>query len=153
MPTEYLILVAAVLLFLSVLASKASQKLGVPALLLFLIIGMLAGSEGIGKIYFDDPLLTQSLGVVALIFILFSGGLDTDVTDIRKVLAPGIALSTVGVLITALLVGWFAVLILKLSLLEGALLGAIVSSTDAAAIFSVLRSHKVSLQGKTLAVT
>lgn len=148
MVTEYLILVAAVLLFLSVLSSKASGKLGIPALLLFLVIGMLAGSEGIGKIYFDDPLLTQSLGVVALIFILFSGGLDTDEKDIRQTFVPGVLLSTVGVLGTALLVGWFATVVLKFSLLQGALLGAIVSSTDAAAIFSVLRSRKVSLRGK-----
>ncbi len=148
MPTEYLILVAAVLLFFSVLASKASQKLGVPALLLFLVIGMLAGSEGVGKIYFDDPLLAQSFGVVALIFILFSGGLDTDWKDIRPVFVPGMVLSTAGVLATALCVGWFATVVLKFSLLEGALLGAIVSSTDAAAIFSVLRSRRVSLRGK-----
>ncbi len=145
---EHLLLVGALLLFISVLASKASDRFGVPALLLFLVIGMLAGSEGIGRIYFDDPWFAKSLGVLALIFILYSGGLGTSWKDIRHIVAPGIALSTIGVLFTAALVGWFAVYTLKFSPLEGALLGAIVSSTDAAAIFSVLRSKHVSLRGK-----
>jgi len=140
--------VGALLLFISVMASKASDRFGVPALLLFLGIGMLAGSEGIGKIYFNDPWLAKSLGVLALIFILYSGGLDTSWKDIRHVLAPGVALATVGVLLTAVFVGIFAVYMLKFSPLEGALLGAIVSSTDAAAIFSVLKSKRVSLRGK-----
>ncbi|MCX7670720.1 MAG: cation:proton antiporter, partial [Anaerolineae bacterium] len=82
-PLEYLLLGAALLLLISVLASKASGRLGVPALLLFLLIGMLAGSDGPGGIYFDDPRLAGSLGVVALAFILFAGGLDTDWSRIR----------------------------------------------------------------------
>ncbi|HNX80753.1 MAG TPA: potassium/proton antiporter [Candidatus Omnitrophota bacterium] len=145
---EHVLFVGALLLFISVMASKASDRFGVPALLLFLGIGMLAGSEGIGKIYFNDPWLAKSLGVLALIFILYSGGLDTSWKDIRHVLAPGVALATVGVLLTAVFVGIFAVYMLKFSPLEGALLGAIVSSTDAAAIFSVLKSKRVSLRGK-----
>lgn len=148
MSIDTILLIAAVLLFLSVVASKISDKFGVPVLLLFLTIGMLAGSEGIGGIYFDDPWLTKSLGTLALIFILFSGGFDTHWQDVRSVLWRGFSLSTLGVLLTALLVGSFATLILKFSFLEGLLLGAIVSSTDAAAVFNVLRSKNVSLKGK-----
>jgi cell volume regulation protein A len=143
---EVLILVSSILLLLSILASKASDKIGVPALLLFLIVGMLAGSEGPGGIEFDNPWLAQSLGVTALSFILFAGGLDTDWSSIRPVLWKGLSLSTLGVLITALLVGCFAAFVLEFSLLEGLLLGAIVSSTDAAAVFAVLRSRNVSLK-------
>lgn len=144
---EYIFVGAAVLLLLSIIASKTSGKVGVPALLFFLIIGMLAGSEGLAGIHFDDPWLAQSLGVLALAFILFSGGLDTDWRIVRPVLWKGIALSTLGVLGTACLVGWFSATLLNLSLFEGLLLGAIVSSTDAAAVFSIMRSKKVSLKG------
>ena len=133
---------------LGVLASKASVRLGVPALLVFLVIGMLGGSEGPGGIAFDDPWLAQALGVVALVFILFAGGLDTDWNRVRPVLGRGIVLSTLAVLVSALLVGVFAAYLLNFSLLEGCLLGAIVSSTDAAAVFSVLRSRSVSLRGR-----
>jgi cell volume regulation protein A len=145
---EEILLAASALLFLSVLASKASARLGVPALLLFLGLGMLAGSDGPGGIYFDDARLAQSIGVVALIYILFSGGLDTEWTTVRPLLWKGLSLSTIGVLITALLVGLFAVVVLKFTLLEGLLLGAIVSPTDAAAVFSVLRGRGIDLKGQ-----
>ncbi len=143
---EYLLLAAAVLLLVSIVASKASGRLGVPALALFLIIGMLAGSDGPGGIYFDDPRLAQWLGVIALVFILYAGGLDTDWERIRPVWTAGLALSTLGVLLTALLMGLFATVVLRLSLLQGMLLGAIVSSTDAAAVFAVLRARSVRLR-------
>src|SRR5687768_17890791 len=104
-----LLLGISVLLLLSVLASKASARLGVPALVLFLLIGMFAGSEGPGGIEFDYPRLAQSVGVVALIFILFAGGLDTDWGSVRPVLWQGVALSTFGVVLTTALVAWFAV--------------------------------------------
>ena len=143
---EHILVAASVLLLLSVLASKASAKLGVPALLLFLVLGMLAGSDGPGGIYFDNARLAQSLGVVALALILFSGGLDTEWSSVRAVLWRGLALSTLGVFVTTLLVGVFAKMVLGLSLLEGLLLGAIVSSTDAAAVFSVLRARRAGLK-------
>lgn len=144
---ETIFLTIAILLLLSIIASKASARLGIPALLLFLLIGMLAGSEGVGDIYFNDPRMAQSLGVVALSFILFSGGVDTRWSRVRPVLRQALALSTVGVFITALLVGGFAALFLDFSLYEGLLLGAIVSSTDAAATFAILRSRSVGLRG------
>jgi cell volume regulation protein A len=109
---------------------------------------MLAGSDGPGGIHFDDPYLAQFLGVVALSFILFAGGMDTRWASVRPVLWTAVALSTAGVFITALLVGWFATIVLGFSLLEGLLLGAVISSTDAAAVFSVLRSKNVSLKGR-----
>jgi cell volume regulation protein A len=143
---EYLLLGASALLLLSVIASKASGRLGVPALLLFLVIGMLAGSDGPGGIHFDNPWLAQSLGVVALAFILFAGGMDTEWASVRAQLGKGAALSTLGVAITAGLVGGFAVTVIGMSWLEGLLIGAIVSSTDAAAVFAVMRSRHVSLR-------
>jgi cell volume regulation protein A len=142
------LLVAAVLLLLGVVASKASSRLGVPSLLLFLGLGMLAGSDGPGGIDLVDFELVQSLGVVALAFILFVGGLDTRWEDVRPVLWQGIGLATVGVAATAVTVGVFAMWALDLSLTSAILLGAIISSTDAAAVFSVLRSRGVGLRGR-----
>lgn len=146
-PIEYVLVGVSILLILSILASKLSYKLGIPSLLLFLAIGMLAGSDGPGKIYFDDAPFAQSLGVVALSFILFSGGLDTNWKEIRPAVWKGIALSTIGVFITAALVAVFSVFVLHFSPVEGFLLGAIISSTDAAAVFAILRSKRVSLKG------
>lgn len=146
-PIEYIIVGIAILLLLSIIASKASGLIGVPSLLIFLLIGMLAGSEGPGGIRFDDPWVAQFIGVLALTFILFAGGIETNWQSVRPILSEGISLSTVGVLLTALLLGLAATQIIGLSLMEGLLLGAIVSSTDAAAVFSVLRSKKVSLRG------
>lgn len=145
-PIDTILLWVAVLIFVSVVSSKLSDRFSIPVLLLFLGIGMLAGSEGIGKIYFDNAQLAKSIGVVALIFIIFSGGFDTNWKDTRSVAGPGIMLSTLGVLMTALITGCFAVYILKFSFLEGMLLGSIVSSTDAAAVFTILRSKRIGLK-------
>lgn len=144
---EYILLVIAVLIILSILANKVSGRLGVPALLIFLLVGMLAGSEGPGGIYFDDPWVAQAVGVVALTFILFSGGLDTRWSEVRPVLPQATVLSTLGVLLTALLMAGIAIVLFGVSLLEGFLLGAVVSSTDAAAVFSILRTKRASLKG------
>lgn len=149
---EHLLLAASALLLLAVLAGKLSVKAGIPPLLLFLALGMLAGSDGPGGIYFDDAWLAQLVGTIALAFILFSGGLDTHWSSVRAALWPGLALSTIGVLLTAALVAWFATIILHFSWLEGLLLGAIVSATDAAAVFSVIRASGVRLVGRLLPV-
>lgn len=143
---EIVLLWVSLLILISIFSSKLSDRFAVPALLLFLIIGMLAGAEGPGKIYFDDPSLAKTIGIVALIFIIFSAGLDTSWKEILPVALPAFFLSTAGVFLTAFIVGVFSVFILKFSLLEGLLLGAIVSSTDAAAVFSVLRSRHISLK-------
>ena len=149
---ENILLVGSILLLISIVAGKTSSRFGVPTLILFLIVGVLAGSEGIGGIYFDNPHIAQFIGVSALNFILFSGGLDTNWQTIKPVLWRGIALSTIGVFITALTVGLFVHYILRFSLLEGLLLGAIVSATDAAAVFSILRNKGIRLKGKVGAV-
>jgi cell volume regulation protein A len=147
-PAEHILVIASILLLISVLASMLSERLSIPALLIFLSIGMLAGSEGFGGIQFDDPWMVQFLGVIALSFILFDGGLSTHWHSVRPVLWKGLTLSTLGVLLTALLLGGFASLVLGFSFLHGALLGSIVSSTDAAAVFAILRSRNVSLKGQ-----
>jgi cell volume regulation protein A len=143
---ENILLIGSVLLFISIVAGKTSYKFGVPTLILFLFIGMLAGSEGLGGIYFDDPQLAQFVGIVALNFILFSGGLDTNWNTVKPILKEGIILSTAGVFMTAVLVGLFVCWLTDFSLYEGLLLGSIVSSTDAAAVFSILRSKSLSLK-------
>jgi len=144
---EYILLVIAVLIIVSILANKVSGRLGVPALLIFLLVGMFAGSEGPGGIYFDDPWIAQAVGVIALTYILFSGGLDTRWSEVRPVLPQAAVLSTIGVLLTALLMAGLAIVMFEVSLLEGFLLGAVVSSTDAAAVFSILRTKRASLKG------
>lgn len=141
-----IILVGSILLFLSVVVGKTSYKFGVPTLILFLSLGMLAGSEGFGGINFDDPELAQFVGIVALNFILFSGGLDTNWKSIKPVLGEGISLSTLGVLITALSVGGFVWTLTSFTIYESLLLGSIVSSTDAAAVFSILRGKNLALR-------
>jgi potassium/hydrogen antiporter len=144
---ENILLIGSILLLFSILASKTSGRLGVPSLIIFLAIGMLAGSEGIGGIQFDDPYFAQSLGVIALTFILFSGGLETKWESVKTVLWKGVTLSTLGVLLTAIFIGVFIMLITDFTLAEGLLIGAIVSSTDAAAVFSILRSKSLGLKG------
>ena len=141
------LLVASILLLLSIVAWKVSSRLGIPALLFFLAIGMLAGSDGPGGIYFDNAFVAQSVGVVALAFILFAGGLETEWKVVRPALGGALALSTIGVLLTTVIVAIFAFLVLHLSFLEGLLLGAIISATDAAAVFSVLGARKLRLTG------
>jgi cell volume regulation protein A len=142
-----ILLIGSVLLLISVLAGRTLRRLGVPTLILFLIIGILAGSEGIGGIHFDNAALAQFIGVVALNFILFSGGLDTNWQSIKPVLWRGIALSTIGVFVTALIVGIFVHYVFGFSLAEGVLLGSVISATDAAAVFSILRSKGIGLKG------
>lgn len=144
---ENILLIGSLLLILSIIASKTAGKAGIPVLLLFLGVGMIAGTDGIGKIAFDDPAAAQFLGILALAYILFSGGLDTKWESIKPVLKPGLVLSTLGVLLTAVSVGLFSTLVVDLTWKEGLLLGAIVSSTDAAAVFSILRSKSIGLKG------
>src|SRR5690554_1291393 len=143
---ENILLIGSLLLFISVVAGKTSYRFGVPTLLLFLVIGMLSGSEGIGGIFFNDPKTAQFIGIVCLNFILFNGGLDTHWGTIKPVLAQGIVLSSLGVLLTAILLGTFVWAITDFTYVEGLLLGSIVSSTDAAAVFSILRSRSLALK-------
>lgn len=143
---DNIILIGSILLFVSLIASRTT-KYGIPTLLLFLLVGMLAGSDGPGGISFDDPRIAKFLGAVALSFILFSGGLETKWNDIKPVFWQGVSLSTLGVIITALTIAVLVFLLTDFSFLEGLLLGSIVSSTDAAAVFSILKSRSVGLKG------
>ena len=142
-----ILLIGSILLLISVIAGKTTNRLGVPTLIFFLIVGVLAGSEGIGGIHFDNAGLAQFIGITALNFILFSGGLDTNWQIIKPVLWRGIALSTLGVFLTAASVGVFVHYVFGFTILEGMLLGSIVSATDAAAVFSILRSKGIGLKG------
>ena len=143
---DNILLIGSLLLFASLLASRTTRY-GIPTLFVFLLVGMLAGSDGPGGIYFNDPHIAKFIGVIALSFILFSGGLGTKWNDIKPVLWQGVALSTLGVLITTATVGILVTKFTDFSILEGLLLGAIVSSTDAAAVFSILRSKSIGLKG------
>lgn len=149
---ENILLVGSVLIFVSIVAGKAAYRFGIPLLLLFLAVGMVFGNEGIG-IKFDSPYIAQFIGNLALGVILFSGGMDTQFKDIRPVIAPGILLSTLGVVLTTLFTGVVIYLITYLlsdfpglSIEESMLLAAIISSTDSASVFSILRSKGIKLK-------
>ncbi len=143
---DNILLIGSILLFVSLVASRTTRY-GVPTLLLFLLVGMLAGSDGPVGISFYDPKIAKFIGAVALSFILFSGGLETRWNDIKPVFWQGVSLSTVGVLITAATIGVLVYIFTDFTFLEGLLLGSIVSSTDAAAVFSILRSRSIGLKG------
>lgn len=143
---DNILLLGSLLVIISVFASK-SNKFGIPSMLLFLGVGMLAGSDGIGGIFFYDTHIAKLIGIIALILILFSGGLDTRYSDVKPIMWQGIALSTLGVLLTSVFVGIFVKLTTNLSIYEGLLLGSIISSTDAASVFTILRSKNSGLKG------
>ena len=150
---EYFLLIGSLLLFMSIIAGKTGYRFGVPMLLLFLGIGMLAGNDVLNFIAFDNALSAQNIGVVALACILFSGGMDTKYDEIKPVMGQGVVLSTLGVLLTAVFTGFFiyyATLFffpsLGLTLLESLLLASVMSSTDSASVFALLRSSGLSLR-------
>jgi cell volume regulation protein A len=154
--TTLAMLVGALLLIVSIFASKAGARFGVPSLLLFLVVGMLFGSDGLG-IPFSNANAAQAIGTLALCIILFSGGFETSFREIRPVLGPGIVLATVGVFMTALLTGGFIYFVskaiygwgligIRLSFLESLLMASVMSSTDSASVFSIMRSKKMGLR-------
>src|ERR1700754_3297592 len=135
-----LILIAGVLLAAGIIGALLADRVRVPALLLFLALGMLAGSEGIGGIHFENYELARTLGTIALVLILFEGGLTSGWSEIRPVLGTAASLATLGTLATALLAGVAAKWIFGLTWLEGMIVGAAIAATDSAAIFAVLRN-------------
>lgn len=145
---DHFLFVGAILLLLGIASSKFSSRLGLPVLVLFLVVGMLAGSDGIGGIEFNDYRISNAIGTVALALILFDGGLRTTTSALKVTLGPSMLLATVGVLITAFVTGLAASWILGITLLQGLLLGSIIGSTDAAAVFAVMRSKGVRLPEK-----
>ncbi|MFN8204379.1 MAG: potassium/proton antiporter [Solirubrobacteraceae bacterium] len=134
-----LILVAGALLAAGVGASLLARRVRLPGLVLFLGLGMLLGSDGLGLIAFSNYKLEQTIGIIALALILFEGGLSAGFGEIRPVLKPALSLATIGTLITAMITGYSATLIFDLPLIEGLLIGAVLSSTDGAAVFALLR--------------
>lgn len=150
--TEGFLLVGAILLVVSIFVSKLSFKFGVPTLLLFLMVGMLFGSDGIG-IEFSNMKYAQAIGIVAMSIILFSGGMDTKFSDIRPVVVPGLVLSTLGVVLTAIITGLFIFLLSKSAIISitftlpiSILLASTASSTDSASVFSILRGQNIGLK-------
>jgi cell volume regulation protein A len=143
MADAQLILVSGALLAGGLLASLVAVRLRVPGLVLFLGVGMLVGSDALGWIDFADYELARRIGIIALALILFEGGLTAGVKELRPVLGPAIGLATVGTLGTALIVGLIAAALFDFSTLEGLLLGAVVASTDGAAIFALLRGSRM----------
>ena len=149
---ENILLVGSILLFVSIIVGKTGYRFGVPALLLFLVVGMLFGSDGLG-LQFHNAKEAQFIGMVALSIILFSGGMDTKFTEIKPILSPGIVLSTLGVLLTALFTGLFIWWLsgmswtnIHLPLITSLLLASTMSSTDSASVFAILRSQKMNLK-------
>ncbi|TXH05171.1 MAG: potassium/proton antiporter [Nevskiaceae bacterium] len=147
-----LIFAAGLLFLVSILATVVTPRVGVPLLLVFIVIGMLAGEDGPGHIHFADFRLANLAGTAALAVILFDGGMRTSFKTFRVGLWPALSLATIGVLLTMLIIGWFASTVLGLPLAQGLLLGAIVSSTDAAAVFSLLGNTRVSLNERVTSV-
>ena len=151
---ENALLIGAIIWFVSILLSKTGYKFGVPVLLVFLLIGMLLGVDGLG-IKFDNYKHAQIIGMVALTIILFSGGMDTKFSDIKPILGAGVALSTLGVLLTTLFTGFFIYGIshafshvIQIPLTLALLLAATMSSTDSATVFNILRSQKMGLRNR-----
>ena len=149
---ENILLIGSILLFVSIVVGKTGYRFGVPALLLFLLVGMLFGSDGLG-LQFHNAKIAQFIGMVALSVILFSGGMDTKFKEIRPILSPGIVLSTVGVFLTALFTGVFIWYLSGMSwtnihfpLITSLLLASTMSSTDSASVFAILRSQKMNLK-------
>ncbi len=149
---EEVLLICSVILFVSILAGKAGFRVGLPALLLFLGIGMLFGSDGLG-LQFSNPQIAQFIGMIALSIILFSGGMDTKLSEIKPIASQGVVLATLGVLVTTAITGYFIFwptgLVAgyeTLTLAESLLMAAVMSSTDSASVFSILRSKGVYLK-------
>jgi len=149
---ENILLIGSVLLFVSIVVGKTGYRFGVPTLLLFLVVGMFFGSDGLG-LQFHNAQEAQFIGMVALSIILFSGGMDTNFSEIKPVLGEGIVLSTVGVLLTSLFTGLFIWWLsgmswtnIHFSLMTSLLLASTMSSTDSASVFAILRSQKINLK-------
>ncbi|MBR5465989.1 MAG: potassium/proton antiporter [Bacteroidaceae bacterium] len=149
---ENILLIGSILIFFSIVISKTGYRFGIPTLLLFLVVGMLFGSDGLG-LQFDSAKQAQFIGCIALSIILFTGGMDTKIRDIKPVITQGMLLSTAGVLLTTVLTGsfiyWlsgFTDMNIAMPVLTCMLLAATMSSTDSASVFSLLRSQKMNLK-------
>lgn len=149
---ENILLLGSILVFSAIIISKTGYKLGVPSLLVFLVVGMLFGSDGLG-LHFENAKQAQFIGMISLSVILFSGGMDTKIREVKPILLPGLLLSTLGVLVTTALTGLFIYYVshetgfdINLSLIVSMLLAATMSSTDSASVFNILRTQKINLK-------
>ena len=146
--TSYILLVAAVIL-LCLSLNKMSNKLGIPMLLAYILLGMMFGTDGILKIPFDNFTIAEQICTVSLIFIMFYGGFGTNWKQAKPVAGKAVLLSTVGVILTAVTTGAFCHFILRMDFWESMLIGSVISSTDAASVFSILRSKRLNLKNNT----
>ncbi len=147
-----IMIICALILLICITSTKLLYKFGVPILLIFIVLGMLFGSDGIVGIYFNNYELTKDICSFALVFIMFFGGFSTNWKMAKPVALQSVMMSTVGVIITATLTGLFCFFVFKTTLLEGLLIGSIVASTDAAAVFAILRSQKLNLKGSLASI-
>ena len=150
--SENVLLIGSLIWFVSIVLSKTGYRFGVPVLLVFLLVGMMLGVDGLG-ISFDNYKYAQIIGMVALAIILFTGGMDTKFSDVKPILVPGVVLSTIGVLLTTLITGFFIwgvfdvfSHVIQIPLALAILLAATMSSTDSASVFNVLRSQRMGLR-------
>ena len=143
------LLLSAAVIIICVLANKLSNKIGMPVLIAFIALGMVFGSDGILKIPFENYSFAEQICSVALVFIMFYGGFGTKLSEAKPVAVKALLLSSVGVIFTAALTTVFCFFVLKIKLLESMLIGAVMSSTDAASVFSVLRSKNLNLKYNT----
>lgn len=142
-----LMIISGLVLIICITSTKVLYKFGVPMLLIFIVLGMLFGSDGLVGIYFDNYEITSKLCSLGLVFIMFYGGFGTNWNAAKEVAVPSILMSSLGVIMTATLTGLFCNLVIKTTLLEGFLIGSIIGSTDAASVFAILRSQKLNLKG------
>ena len=151
---DNILLIGSILLFVSLVASRQTRY-GIPTLLLFLLVGMLAGSDGPGGISFDDPKIAKFIGAVALSFILFSGGLETKWNDIKPVFWQGVSLSTIGVIITAATIGFLVYLLTDFTFLEGLLLGfnCFINRCSSGLLNFKVKEYRIKRESQTIART
>ncbi len=140
------LLITSLILLSSIFLSKSSSRFGLPILILFLFMGMIAGSEGLGGIHFENYELTHALSLIAICIIIFNGAVETNIEDIRPVFKEGALLSSLGVLFTAIIVGLFTFSITKLSIEQSLLVGTTLSATDAAAVFAAFKDKKAQVR-------
>ncbi|NME63559.1 potassium/proton antiporter [Clostridium cadaveris] len=142
-----LMMISGLVLIICITSTKVLYKFGVPILLIFIVLGMLFGSDGLIGIYFDNYELTKQISSLGLVFIMFYGGFGTNWKIAKPIAFPAVLMSSLGVVITAGLTGAFCYFVVKTTLLEGILIGSIVASTDAASVFAILRAQKLNLKG------
>jgi cell volume regulation protein A len=144
-----ILFLVSLIIILCIILNKVSSKVGMPMLLAFIVLGMLFGSDGVLKIPFDNYKIAESICSIALIFIIFYGGFGTNLGAAKPVAVHSVLLSTLGVVLTAVFTGLFCHFVLKFQILDSFLIGAVIGSTDAASVFSILRSKKLNLRDNT----